>query len=415
MQDFSVLCVRKGEFLLPGEETDMQAFSVIACDQFTAQPDYWVRIRDRIEGKPSALQMILPECWLSKSSEQIPKIHEMMRAYLRDGVLSKRVNGMILLRRTTASGSRLGLVACADLEQYGYLPGSLSPIRATEATISQRIPARLQIRESAPLELSHILLLADDPSHSLIEPAFAARDDAKKLYDFELMENGGHLEGWALDDPQALNSVLNAISDLTQKAGKNGIVFAVGDGNHSLAAARAHWLKIRDTLSAEERETHPARFAMVEIVNIYDEALHFEPIHRVLFHVNAAKVRDFLAPCAPVLDFEKPELILVHQRGDLPLRLTKPLNPLTVASVQTLLDANTGFDLDYIHGEAAVRTLVMENDAVGILLPAMEKSTLFPAVRALGVLPRKTFSMGEANEKRYYVESRRIVEESVCQ
>lgn len=402
------LCVRAGQFLLPSEKADMRAYAVIACDQYTAQPEYWARVREQVGDKPSALHMILPECYLSESQVRIPVIQQTMRDYLAKGILSRQVNGMVLLRRTTASGARLGLLMCVDLEQYDYALGSVTPIRATEGTITSRIPPRLLVRQHAALELSHILLLTDDPKRTIIEPVFAQKEHLKQLYDIDLMENGGRLEGWAVEDETILNGILHAVSDMQEAAGENGIVFAVGDGNHSLATARAHWLNVRETLTPAERETHPARFAMVEMTNLHDDALRFEPIHRVLFDVSAAAVKALLAPCKPVCDTEHPDVILVHEKGDLPLRITKSLHFLPVGTVQKLLDAKAGLSIDYVHGEDAVRALVGDQGAVGLLLPPIDKSLLFPAVSRSGVLPRKTFSMGEANEKRFYVEARRI-------
>ncbi len=408
MCDWSKLCIRPGRFLLPNEQVDLSRYAVVACDQYTAQPEYWQAVEETVGDKPSAYRMIVPECYLSDSAKRIPAIHAAMRRYILNGILSKEVNGMVLTRRTTASGARLGLLICVDLEQYDYTSDSCSPIRVTEGTITSRIPPRLQVRADAPLELTHVLLLADDPQRRLIESLYAKRDAHQKLYDVELMQRGGRLEGWAIEDEETLTQVYAVVSDMTDRAGENGIVFAVGDGNHSLATARAHWLNIRRTLPKEEWAEHPARYAMAELVNLHDTALHFEPIHRVLFNIGASQVKALLDGCAPVCDPERPDIVLVHQNGDLPLKITKPLHALTVGTVQKLLDKKEGLQLDYVHGEDAVRALVAEQNAVGILLPAMDKDALFPAVLKDGALPRKTFSMGEANEKRFYMEARRI-------
>ena len=411
MCDWSKLCIRPGRFLLPNETVDISTYAVVACDQYTAQPEYWQAVENIVQDKPSAYRMILPECYLADSKKRIPAIHAAMRRYLADGTLSKAVNGMVLTRRTTASGARLGLLMCVDLEQYDYAPDSLSPIRVTEGTITSRIPPRLQVRADAPLELSHVLLLTDDPKCTLIEPLYAARDKHPKLYDTELMQGGGHLEGWAIEDKDTLSQIYTVVSEMTERAGENGIVFAVGDGNHSLATARAHWLNVRKDLPKSEWAAHPARYAMVELINLHDPALQFEPIHRVLFNISASKVKALLADCQPVCEPEQPDIVLVHQGGDLPLKITKPLHALTVGTVQKLLDKADGLQLDYVHGEEAVRTLVEEQNAVGILLPAMDKAALFPAVLKDGALPRKTFSMGEANEKRFYLEARSITKD----
>ena len=400
-------CLRPGRFLLPGNETDMTRWPVVACDQYTSQPEYWEKAAQLVGTSPSTLSLILPECYLSDSAARVPKIHENMRRYLREGIFSRQVNGLVLIRRTIRTGSKWGLLVCVDLEQYDYAADSASAVRPTEGTIAARIPPRLAVRREAPLELSHILLLADDPGKTLIEPLAAQASALPLLYDTDLMEGGGHITGWAVEEPALVNAFLTAAQALAETSG--GLQFAVGDGNHSLATARAHWLEIRDTLSDEEKEHHPARFAMAELNNLHDDALVFEPIHRAIFDVPASRVREWLAPCGPVLDLEHPDLILVHEKGDLPLRITHPLHELAVGTVQLLLDRQKDIRLDYIHGEEAVRELVKEQQAVGILLSPIKKESLFPAVRLNGPLPRKAFSMGEAPEKRYYLEARKIV------
>ena len=407
MQKPSSFCLQPGAFLLPGEQADWSRWPVVACDQYTSQPEYWEKTAAFVGSAPSTLSLILPECRLSESDSLVPGIHDSMRRYLREGVFSRQVNGLILIRRTIRTGDRWGLLVCVDLEQYDFAADSASPIRPTEGTIAARIPPRLAIRKGAPLELSHILLLADDPEKTLIEPLAAQPASLPLLYDTDLMEGGGHITGWAVEDPALIKSFMLAAQALAARSG--GLEFAVGDGNHSLATARAHWLELRETLPAEEREHHPARFASVELNNLHDPALVFEPIHRAVFDVPASRVREWLAPCAPVLDLEHPDLILVHEKGDLPLRITRPLHTLPVGTLQQLLDAQKDIRLDYIHGEDAVRQLVAEQHAVGILLSTIRKETLFPAVRKNGPLPRKAFSMGEAPEKRYYLEARRII------
>ena len=400
-------CLRPGRFLLPGKDADLSRWAVVACDQFTSQPEYWDRVAEYVGSAPSALSLILPECRLAESGGLIPRINDCMRRYLQEGVFQREVSGFVLIRRTIPAGDRWGLLVCVDLEQYDFSPGSRSAIRPTEGTIAARIPPRLAVRRDAPLELTHILLLADDPGRTLIEPLAAAAPSLPLLYDTDLMEGGGRITGWGVEDPALIDSFLTAAQALAARSG--GLEFAVGDGNHSLATARARWLELKETLSPEERETHPARFASVELNNLHSEALVFEPIHRAVFDVPASRVREWLAPCGPELDLEDPDLILVHEKGDLPLRITRPLHELPVGTVQQLLDRQADIRLDYIHGEDAVRELVREQNAVGILLSAIKKESLFPAVRLNGPLPRKAFSMGEAREKRYYLEARKIM------
>ena len=400
-------CLRPGTFLLPGGTADMARWPVVACDQYTSQPEYWQSVSEYVGEAPSTLPLILPECWLQESEKRVPAIHERMRRYLRDGVFGRQVNGFVLIRRTIQTGAKWGLLLCVDLEQYDYSPDSRSAVRPTEGTIAARIPPRLAVRQGAPLELSHILLLTDDPGKTLIEPLAARTAELPLLYDTDLMMNGGHITGWAVEDPALIQSFLSAAQALA--AGSGGLEFAVGDGNHSLATARAHWHQVREGLTEEEKAYHPARFAMAELNNLHDDALVFEPIHRVIFDAPASRVKEWLAPCEPVLDLDHPDLILVHEKGDLPLRITHPLHELPVGTVQILLDRQKEIRLDYVHGQDAVRQLVQDQGAVGILLHPIRKESLFPAVRLNGPLPRKAFSMGEAHEKRYYLEARKII------
>ena len=400
------------EILLPNERCDMTKWAVVACDQFTAQRDYWRRVQEITGSAPSALNVIFPEAWLNEGDARIAQINRMMTDYEKN-VLTRRVNGFVLVERTVASGKRLGLVAAVDLEMYDYARGSTSLIRATEGTILERIPPRVRIREHAALELPHIMLLADDPERTLIEPLYAARDGLPLLYDFELMLGGGHVRGWHVADSAALEGPL---ATLMKRA--DGLLFAVGDGNHSLATARRCWLNLRDSLSPQERETHPARWALAEIINLHDPALVFEPIHRALFGADPGMLRqDFaswlaargmaLRDCGP----EEAMFTFAGCGGDRPARIEGLANPLPLTALQPFLDewlaSHPEASIDYIHGEEAARALAADG-ATGILLPAMDKHALFESVRRGGPLPRKTFSMGEANEKRYYLEARRI-------
>ena len=402
----SFVSIHTGRFLLPDQKYTNPHWPVVACDQYTSQQEYWEKRSEEIGSDPSTLRLILPECWLGEAKERVPAIQQAMREYLEHNVLSRAVDGLVLIRRKIATGDRWGILITVDLECYDFSPDSQSLIRPTEGTITERIPPRLAVRAGAPLELSHILLLADDPQATLIEPLAALKDELPELYDLELSGNGGHLTGWAVTDENLLRGFFSAVDAL--EAHSDGLSFAVGDGNHSLATARAHWLNVRETLSEEERLNHPARYAMAELINLHDPALVFEPIHRVVFDAAPSAVLDALKPCEPVMDTEHPDFVLVHEKGDYPLRIGKPLHELPVGTLQKLLD-KAGFHIDYIHGEDAVRGLVHNDHAVGLLLPAIDKHSLFPAVRQNGPLPRKCFSMGEAHEKRYYMEARAIV------
>ncbi len=408
MDSFKGLCVKPGVFYLPDEKENMQAWAVVACDQYSAQPEKWRQAEEAVGDAPSALRLIIPEAFLEESDVRAPLAQTTMADYLYRGVLKEAVRGMVLVQRDTQSGSRLGLVLTVDLEAYDYSPDSRSEIRPTEGTIVSRIPPRQKVRRGAELELSHVLLLCDDPGRTIIEPVYAKRSRLRKLYDTDLMLDGGHITGWAVEDDETLSQVERAIRALKESLPENGILFAVGDGNHSLATAKAHWEEVKKTLPEDEKKRHPARYAMVELNNIYDDALIFEPIHRVVFDTTGEAVLSMLKDAGLEPTETTPDLTLVTPAGDQSMKITRPLHSLPVGTVQKLLDRQEGLKLDYVHGEDAVRALVAKGSAVGILLPPMDKSLLFPAVAKNGPLPRKTFSMGEANEKRYYMEARRI-------
>ena len=410
MDFFENLCVRPGIFYLPDKKENMEAWPVVACDQYTAQKDVWRQAYDFVGNQPSALRLIIPEAFLEESEQRIPQVQAEMERYLNSGALREAVRGMVLVRRVTQSGARLGLVLTVDLEAYSFALGSRSEIRPTEGTIVSRIPPRQKVRRGAKLELSHVLLLCDDVNRTVIEPVYEKRGTLRKLYDTRLMLGGGSIEGWAVEDEETLAQIAQAIMKLKENLPEGGILLAVGDGNHSLATAKAHWEEVKAGLSETEKRRHPARFAMVELNNIYDEALIFEPIHRVIFGFDEEAVLSMLADAGLAEAEKAPDLILVTRQGEQAFRITKPLHSLPVGTVQQLLDRQPGLNLDYVHGDKAVREIVEKENAVGILLPPMDKSLLFPAVAKNGPLPRKTFSMGEANEKRYYMEARKIVE-----
>lgn len=404
---FENLPLRPGHFLLPGDSL-LSLWPVVACDQYTSQKEKWQEA-DRLVGPvPSALRLILPECDLAQSDVKVPKICAEMEKYLREDVFSTHVNGMVFTERTISTGVRAGLVCTVDLEAYSYEKESVTPIRPTEGTVKERIPPRLMVRKDAALELSHILILINDPPNTVLGPLMKKKEQLPLLYDQELILSGGHLKGYAVENEDDLRNVFSAFSALKARTGPNGILLAVGDGNHSLATAKAHWEKVKEGLSGEERETHPARFAMVEINNIYDDALVFEPIHRVVFGMDEEEVMKILSAAEPHETCGDPDAVIVSRGGDRPVHFGKPLHTLSVGTVQLLLD-RAGARIDYVHGEEAVRCVIArEEQSTGILLPVMPKDRLFPSVEKDGPLPRKTFSMGEANEKRYYMEARLI-------
>lgn len=398
--------VQSGAFLLPAADK-MAKWPVVACDQYTAEPAYWERAEEIVGDAPSALKLILPEAFLHEDDGRIERIHRTMQQYLSTGVFARQINGMVLTERITESGVRVGVVLAVDLEQYDYTRGSKPVIRPTEGTVTERIPPRLRVRTGAAVELSHVLLLIDDPMRTVIETLYEKREALELLYDLELMQGGGHARGWAIPEGRLTDELQEKLGALQSQLKEDMPLIAVGDGNHSLATARAHWLNVRETLSEEERKTHPARYAMAEIENLHCDALIFEPIHRLVFDKTANEVLNMLRG-ARVTDGEY-DAIVVGKEGDVKVKFDAPVHPLPVGCVQMLLDEHKNVTIDYIHGESSVRALVAAGKGTGILVPAMDKALLFPAVAQGGVLPRKTFSMGEAHEKRYYIETRKIL------
>ena len=399
------------QILLPREGTDLTKWAVVACDQFTAQPEYWEKARDLAGDAPSALNLILPEAWLAEGEARTPVIHAAMSEYLADGTLLTAVqDGFVLVERVTPAGVRPGLVVALDLEAYDFRSGSHSLIRATEGTVLERVPPRAKVRAGAPLELPHVMMLLDDPGMTVVEPLYSRRESLRKLYDFELMLGGGHLRGWAVEGGD-VRGAFDAIDALC--ANSDGLLYAVGDGNHSLAAARQCWLNLRDTLPAGARESHPARYALVELVNLACPALAFEPIHRALFGVDPealiAAYRDCLASHGAD-EGEGDDLIAFDGAGH-QWRFRSTQHPLRLlqAFLDGFIKAHPEVSIDYIHGEDALRRLVSRPDTLGFMPRAFDKGELFDYIRRFGVLPRKTFSMGEATEKRYYMEARRIL------
>lgn len=393
--------------LLPKDGVDLNAFAVIACDQFTSQRDYWDGLKAKIGDKPSTFHMIFPEAYLNlvDEKEYIKGINKNIDRYLREGVL-KDIGACFVLveRKTPHTKRRLGLVISVDVEAYSYEKGTKALIRATEATIVERIPPRLKIRENAPVELTHTLFLYDDPKKSIIEKLYEKRAEMPLLYDFDLNQNGGHLRGYQVKDTQR---VIDEFSKLTEENGK-GLMFVVGDGNHSLATAKAHWDRIKGGLSEEERKNHPARFALVEAINLYDEGLEFEPIHRVVFEVKS----DFVPGLRKAVEGTCEVHVYCKPKGQAPLLI--PANaPLAYRLIQDYIDNyvknNPGSSVDYIHDIAHTHEVADKHPtSVAVAMPALTKSDLFAFIAKGDVLPRKTFSMGHAVEKRYYLECKRI-------
>ena len=410
------------DILLP-KHVDMTRWSVIACDQYTSQPDYWERAAQMVGSSPSTLHLVLPEVYLEQDDvgRRIAQINASMRAYLDSGLFYVLNDSYVYVERTVAPGRvRRGLVGQIDLEQYDYSADSRSLVRPTEGTVESRLPPRMRVREQAPLESPHILVLVDDALHTVSEPLQKQKNAMEPLYDFDLMADGGHIAGWRVAGDLCAQVDAAMLFLLSGQQCCRGVcrecappmLIAVGDGNHSLATAKACWEKIKPTLSERERRVHPARYALAELVNLHDGALAFEPIHRVLFDVDPNSVLDALqkqlGACA-----DGQGQVFTYAAGGRTGRLVvaNPPSPLAAGTLQGFIDgylAAHGGTVDYIHGDDVVMELSKKPGAIGFLLPAMEKSQLFPAVREGGALPRKTFSMGHAYEKRFYLECRKI-------
>ena len=412
------------DILLPDFQiTDAQKWSVIACDQFTSEPAYWGEVKAQVGGQPSTLHMILPEVYLAEAAVRVPEINRVMNSYLDGGILTEHKDSMIYVERTQSDGSiRRGIVGKIALEKYDYHKGSESLIRATEETVLERIPPRVEIRKDAPLELPHILLLIDDPERTVIEPLAGRSEKYEVAYDFDLMLGGGHLKGtWipALEQNRIRHSLEELVSPNAMKqrygnASPSPLLFAVGDGNHSLSAAKATYEALKQEIGVSAAKEHPARYALCEIVNLHDPSLNFEPIYRVLFHVDPDDVIRELKTYADTLNGDEPEQNVQYLSDRLfgEIVFPHPVQGLTVGTLQVFLDrylsGHPEAKADYIHGEESVRALAGMTDTIGFLFDGMEKSQLFPTVMAEGALPRKTFSMGHAEDKRYYLECRRI-------
>jgi uncharacterized protein (DUF1015 family) len=402
-QKMITIGVGVAKIMLPKDGTDLSKWAVVACDQFTSQPAYWQKVEEMVGVAPSTFRIVMPEVYLESTDkdERIEKINRTMKEYLDGGVLEEKFEGMVLVDRKTKRGAlRKGLILTLDLEKYDYKKGSKTLIRATEGTVESRIPPRLEIRKNALVELPHIMVLIDDPGKSVIEPL--AELESNLIYDFELMLNGGHIKGWKIDDEKVLEQITDNLARLTSQ---DGFLFAMGDGNHSLATAKTHWENLKINLSEEEKLVHPARWALVELVNVHDDGLEFEPIHRVVYGADPAELETEVSG-------EGKEIEIVVDGVVKKIGVKGRGNNLAVGDLQDILDDYTknhnGITIDYIHGEERVVELSKEG-AVGFLLPGMKKEELFPTVEKDGALPRKTFSMGEAEEKRYYLEARKIV------
>jgi len=394
-------CIEIPEILLPNTN-DMTAWAVIACDQHTSDFEYWKELDEQIGDKPSTLRLILPELYLETDySNMTEQIYATMRKYKANGLFKKLQKGFVLVERSTEfSETRYGIVLSVDLEEYSYAKGIKAQIRASEATIVERIPPRLKIREGASVELPHIMLLYNDPCDKVLKNLKENKEKLPLLYDFELNMKGGHVKGYFIEDSDKVaNDLFSLISD-------DGLVFVVGDGNHSLATAKAHWDNVKQTLTEEEQKNHPARFALCEVVNVYDEGIQFEPIHRI---VKGVDKNEFVKN----LSFSGNDVGAIYVDGvKTQINVSEDIAKAVSECDDYISDyiSKHGGKVDYIHGEDAILQMTANNsDYVGIILPKMNKGDLFTQVVKYGNLPRKTFSMGESAEKRYYIEAKEII------
>ncbi len=412
------------DILLPAD-ADLTKWAVVACDQFTSQPEYWQAVEETVGEAPSTLRMILPEAKLNAPDvdSAIDAINDTMKDYLDRGVFQMLPASMLYMERTQSDGRvRRGLIGMVDLEQYDFTPGSGALIRATEGTVLSRIPPRVKVRRNASVELPHVMLLIDDPDRTVIEPLKAVTDALETLYDFDLQQGGGHLKGWQLTEPlmEQVADALGALclpEEMEKKYGMRDaapLLFAVGDGNHSLATAKQCYEDLKQRTPESQWKSLPARYALVEVVNNHDDALTFEPIHRVLFHVDREEFFAFFRAAFPNAYEGRGEghvMEVVWEGHDGYLTVPDPKVQLPVGTLQGVIDeylkTHSG-EVDYIHGDDVTRELGSKPGNLGFLLPAMGKEQLFKTVMADGVLPRKTFSMGHAQDKRYYMEARKI-------
>ena len=388
--------------LLP--KKDFEKWAVVACDQYTSEPEYWKEVEQFVGENPSALNLILPEVYLSNdNSKRIDKINENMTDYLKNGVFEEIVNTFVYVEREVTGGKiRKGIVGLIDLENYSYQSGSKALIRATEATVIERIPPRVAIRKDAKLEMPHVMLLIDDRNKTVIEPLADNINNFTKLYDFDLMQKSGNIKGFAVDNDtaQKIQTSLNSLVENTD----DKLLFAVGDGNHSLATAK-------ECYNLNKNET--SRYALVEVVNIHDLSLEFEPIYRVLFDVNPEKfIEEFVNALGGEYNGNDAQKFTCVYGNNLKEISVKPTGKLCVATLQTYLDnylkENADVTIDYIHGEDVVYSLSKAENTLGFIFDGMQKNELFDAIKQDGSLPRKTFSMGHACDKRFYIEARKI-------
>ena len=413
---------KSADILLP-KNTDMEKWAVVACDQYTSEPEYWEDVCKIAGDEKSTLNLILPEVYLEDKDvdKRIEKIHSNMDEYVNSGVFKEYKDAMIYVERIQSDGKmRAGIVGMIDLEEYDYRKGSKSAVRATEATVVERIPPRIKVRRGAPIELPHIMILIDDDKKTVVEPLKKSKDGFEKVYDFDLMKKGGHISGYVIDkkSQEKVTEALEALGNIDAFNAKynlnetSPLVYAMGDGNHSLATAKEFYEEQKRNNPDKDLSNAACRFALVEIVNLHSPALEFEAIHRIVTGVNTAALMEEMAVELDLSENKSEQMITVVENGnEKNLYVHKPSSKLTVGSLQNFLDKyikENGGKVDYIHGAEVIRELSKKENSIGFLLPDMGKEELFPTVIVDGALPRKTFSMGHAEDKRFYVEARKI-------
>ncbi|MDE5557041.1 MAG: DUF1015 family protein [Ruminococcus sp.] len=418
-KDLNTTAFHNADILIP-ENVDMNKWSVIACDQYTSEPEYWNEVYNIVGDAPSTLNLILPEIFLENDdvSEKIENIHNSMDKYISDGIFREYKNAMVYVERVQSNGIvRKGIVGAIDLEKYDFSKDSTSEVRATEATVIERIPPRIKVRQGATLELPHIMILIDDPENTVIEPL--AEQDMEKLYDFKLMQNGGSINGYLVDieTQKKIDSALCKLAEEKLYTLENSpvLLYAMGDGNHSLATAKEFYEQLKKSNPDIDFSRHPARYALAEIVNLHSDALKFEAIHRLVYDVDCDNLISEMTKALELSETEiSDQYVIMSCNGtEKKLYINKKSSNLSVGSLQNFLDGyikSNGGKIDYIHGTETVKNLAEKHNGIGFILPDMDKSQLFPTVIKDGALPRKTFSMGHAEDKRFYIEARKITE-----
>ncbi|MBR6386602.1 MAG: DUF1015 domain-containing protein [Ruminococcus sp.] len=411
------------DILIPNKNTNMEKWAVIACDQYTGEPEYWDSVYEKVGDSPSTLNLVLPEIYLENSdvSERIENIHKSMDKYISENIFTEYKNSMVYVERIQSNGIlRKGIIGAIDLEKYDFSKGSTSEVRATEATVIERIPPRIKVRQGAPLELPHIMILVDDEKDTV----FSAIDKNKleKLYDTKLMQNGGEVSGYLIDGntQELIDKALSALADPDAFSEKYGLkdtpvlLYAMGDGNHSLATAKEFYEQLKKANPDKDLSNHPARYALAEIVNLHSDALKFEAIYRLVYDVDNEKLINEMTEKLALSDTQSEQYFTYFSENtEKKVYIGNTSSNLSVGSLQNFLDEyikNNGGKIDYIHGIENVKNLALRHKGLAFILPDMDKSQLFPTVIADGALPRKTFSMGHADDKRFYIEARKITE-----